>query len=176
MNPVLSTFLHSFRLDRTEVRWDDVKKAVNACEKDLPRSLGVTHRLLFTLLRSAWMGDERDHLGFFHDPGDGSAAVYWVGNAGGIGTLKRLDRVDSDEIQAFLSGLLADLEWGPLQFFGCEIINEAPDLLPKAFFTRLLQEAYDRYPDEDFTDAETGDDWSNPADWVEEHYDEYGPA
>jgi hypothetical protein len=133
----------------------------------------VTHRLLFTLLRSAFMGDERDHLGFFRDPGDGSVAVYWANNCGPA-HLNRFDRLDPGAIQDFLSGHLADLEWGPLQFYGCDIINEAPDLLPKTFFIRLLQEAYDRYPDDDRVDE--GEDWSNPADWVEEHYDEYGHA
>lgn len=173
MKSELSDFLHSFGLDRTEVVWEDVEKAAHACNRQSEKKRGVTHRILFTLLRSACMGDERDHLGFFMDPVDGGVAVYWANNCGPA-HLKRLDQLDPGAIQDILSGHLADLEWGPLQFYGCDIINEAPDLLPKAFFIRLLQEAYDRYPDEDREDD--GEDWSNPADWVEEHYDEYGPA
>lgn len=174
MSSALSSFLPSYHLDRTEVDWDDLRKAASACKRDLVKSRGVSHRLLFTLVRSAWMGAERDFLGIFQDPADGSAAVYWAGDAGGNGTLERLDRADPEAVQAFLSGLLAEHGWGPLQFYGCDIVNEAPDLLPKVFFVRLLQEAYDRYPGEDRTDE--GEDWSNPADWVEEYYDERGPA
>jgi hypothetical protein len=173
MKSELSDFLRSYGLDQGEGQWNNLEKAVRSCSCQSEESRGVTHRLLFTLLRSAFMGDERDHLGFFRDPGDGSVAVYWANNCGPA-HLNRFDRLDPGAIQDFLSGHLADLEWGPLQFYGCDIINEAPDLLPKTFFIRLLQEAYDRYPDDDRVDE--GEDWSNPADWVEEHYDEYGHA
>lgn len=169
MNP---EFLNSFRLETTEVKFEDINEAADACEEETAACRGVTHRHLFTLLRSGFMASERNCLGLFEDPENGSGAIYWAEDAGGSGDLKCVEQVTPETIQAFLSSLLAELEWGPLQFFGCEILNWAPDIVPKAYFTRLLQEAYDRYPGEDRWDE--NDEWNDPADWVDEYYIERG--
>lgn len=167
-----SEFLHSFHLDKTEVKLDDINEAAEACEEELPACQGMTHSHLFTLLRSGFMASERECLGFFEDPENGSAAIYWAEDAGGNGTLKCVKQVTPEKIQTFLSALLAELKYSPMQFFGCEIINWAPDIVPKAYFTRLLQEAYDRYPGDDRWDE--NDEWNDPADWVDEYYIERG--
>ena len=112
MNP---EFLNSFRLETTEVKFEDINEAADACEEETAACRGVTHRHLFTLLRSGFMASERNCQGLFEDPENGSGAIYWAEDAGGSGDLKCVEQVTPETIQAFLSSLLAELEWGPLQ-------------------------------------------------------------
>lgn len=161
----LTSFLDSHQLDDAQIDWDDVSTAIEACNED---GGGIEHRTLFSIERfpaSPFSGDDDDFAGMFVDKESGEAAVYLASNASGMGVMQRLDSVDGKLIGDFVAGYLEDCEWGPLQFYGTTIYNQAPDLISKDFFTFLLEEAGKRHPDHVGQDEP-----SDPKEWVEKNY------
>lgn len=143
-------FLERHELAGSELSWDSFSEAL-ACfdEKSTPPE-GVAHRSLFAIVRgsnSPWSGDERNFAGFFSDAGSDAAVLYFADDAGGFGRLWRVFKSDSQAMQSLILEELDDYGWGPLQVYGTAFCNLAPELIPRAFFVRLVQEAFDRHPD-----------------------------
>lgn len=165
------TFLEQHALKGEELDWDLFKQAIARFDEEAVPPEGVGHRPLFTIIRScSFSGEERNFAGLFSDAASGESVLYFADDAGGSGKLWRVAGNDVRAIQDHLSKELDEWGWGPLQFYGTTICNEAPDTTPRGFFIRLVQEAFDRHPD--LIDA-PDEDYDSPEHFVEENYREW---
>ena len=163
-------FLNQFQLTGSELIWDPFENALACFEEEVNPPDGVTHQALFAIVRGgmSWSGDERNFAGLFADAKSSKAVLYFADDASGSGKLWRVYSRDGQKVQSLISSELDD--WGPLQFYGTTIYNEAQDLTPQSFFLALVQEAFDRHPDH----IDPSDDECDTAEyWMEENYQEW---
>lgn len=127
---------------------------------------GVSRRPLMRVERLAtgpFAGDETDIWWLVFRPED-EAYVWWSQPYSGLGVGVFIGGANPAEVQQVIAGKLDEFGWSLGQFVGTTIQNEAPDLLSREFFMRLLREAEARHPlrlaDLD-TDATTLEDWLN---------------
>lgn len=164
-------FLNHFELTGVELDWDPFKEALACFDEENKPPDGVEHRHLFTIIRwGSFSGEERNFAGIFSNATSDEGVLYFADDAGGTGKLWRISGNDNREIQDFLSNELNECGWGPLQFYGTTISNEAPDVTPRDFFVRLVQEAFERHPD--LIDA-SDEEYDSPEHLVEENYREW---
>jgi hypothetical protein len=141
-------FLERYELTGSELSWYPFKEALACFDEETVPPEGIIYQPLFTILRGGMSsGDERNFVGIFGDAGSDSAVLYFADDAGGFGRLWRVSKADGPAIQALILGQLDVWGWGPLQLYDTEISNYAPRLVPRKFFVRMVQEAFDRHPD-----------------------------
>jgi hypothetical protein len=148
----------------------DVRDLAHAL-KGLASSMhGDGQRTLFRLIRAAsgpLSGDESEtYEAIIHN---GEMFVWWASDAYVTTSGAFLDASAAAGIQAWIAQELKRQEWGLGQFVGTEILNYASDLLPRAFFLRLLEEAEARHG----MSLSDFDDESESLDaWLDENYRE----
>lgn len=170
MSP-FNEFLEQYGLKGTELDWDPFKEALACFDEENDPPDGVEHQSLFTIIRSgSFSGEERNFAGIFSNATSDEGVLYFADDAGGIGKLWRISGNDNRKIQDLVSNELNECGWGPLQFYDTTISNEAPDVTPREFFVRLVQEAFERHPDH-IDASDEGHD--SPEHFVEENYREW---
>lgn len=168
---IFDDFLERHELKDSELVWDSFKKALACFDEETKSPESVAHKPLFTILREGMSsGDERNFAGVFSDTNCDDAVLYFADDAGGIGRLWRVSKHDGSTMQAKILEELDDWGWGPLQIYDTTISNFSRDLVPRSFFVRLVEEAFNRHPDLIDADDEIT---SSPDLLVEEIYEEW---
>lgn len=108
---------------------------------------GILRRPLFQFIhdsRGPCAGDEWDRINLIFRPGE-AHYLLWL-NDSGTSRACYLEEPIAKSIQDWIASTLAEENWLMYQLCGMEITNHAPDLLPRSYFWRLMQEAYAREP------------------------------
>ena len=140
---------------------------------DAPRLVrpGDVQRPLFTEERGEsgpWSGSEVETFGLL-SRATGETLVWWNSNATGIAKGVVIERPEPAAVQEAVAALYAGVGWALGNVIGTEFVNEAPDLLPRAFFVRLLAEAGERHPS---TLSDGDEAWESFDAWLDANYRE----
>lgn len=122
-------------------------------------------RLLLSVHRPALFGDEVETFALLRRSRREALVIYEFAGTGAASVA--LLRPGTDRaIRSWISGELDRQGWTPAQLTSADVMNSAPQVLPRTFFVRLLGDAASRGG----WRPEDSGRWSE--DWFAEHYQE----